>query len=196
MRVPVRADSDERDQRGRCRPGHAATSDGRNRARRVHGRRPDACPGPEHRRVAAFGDLDDDLIVLACGGVVFDQFRSQARHVHARCGVGGRIVRQTAIEDVHAEGVFLQRIAATGQRLVDRETEKPLEPLGLGEQRMGADAFELGADGARLRLIGRLVVHGVVRASRLSRAGRSIVRAQYLLCLPKRPFISAIDHQP
>ena len=60
-------------------------------------------------------------------------------------GRSGRRADRTTllVEDLHADDVLLQLIAAPGHRLVDDEVEEALEAVDLPERRAAEESFEL-----------------------------------------------------
>ena len=97
----------------------------------------------EGRRVAALRQLDHELVGPSLLAVVAQQARAQPSRLDADDRVGARIERRLLVEDLHADDVLLQLIAAPGDRLADDEVEEALEAIDLPERRAGEEAFEL-----------------------------------------------------
>ena len=62
----------------------------------------------EHRRVPAFRQVDDDLVVLAFLAVVALETGAQPAGLHAHDRIGPRVERGLPAEDLHADRVFLE----------------------------------------------------------------------------------------
>ena len=75
--------------------------------------------------------------------VVAHQPRAQAPRLHADDRVGARIERRVLVEDLHADDVFLELVAAPGERLEDDEAEEALEPIDLPEGGARQNPIEL-----------------------------------------------------
>src|SRR5262249_18098013 len=119
--------------------------------RRNRSTRCDARIAPlEHRRVAALRQLDDDLIVLSVLAIVAHEPRAQPAGLDADDWIGARIERRLFAEHLDADDIFLQLIAAPGERFVRDEGEKPLQAIDRLKRHAAENARELVAD----RLVG------------------------------------------
>ena len=101
----------------------------------------------EGRRVSTLRQLDDQLVGAGLLAVVAHQPRAQPARLHAHDRVGARVERRLLVEDLHADDVLLQLIAAAGDGLGDDEVEEPFEAIDLPERRAGEEALELPANG-------------------------------------------------
>ena len=82
---------------------------------------------PEHRRVAALGQVDDQLVAVAFVAVVAGEPRAQPAGLDADDRIGARIEGRFLAEDLHADDVFLQIAAAARRRF--RSTMKLMKRL-------------------------------------------------------------------
>ena len=74
--------------------------------------------------------------------VIAGESRAQAAGLDADDRVGARVERRALVEDLHADDVFLQLIAAPLQRLQCDEAEKALEAIDLTECGAGQNAIQ------------------------------------------------------
>jgi len=77
----------------------------------------------ESRNVAALGHFDDNGVVAALCQVILFQLGSQTPGLDADDGVRLRVERLSSIEDVHADRIFLERVALSTEGVVDDVTE-------------------------------------------------------------------------
>ena len=128
----------------------------------------------EDRCVAAFRQLDDDGVGPALVAVVAHQSSAQAPRLHPHDGVGARIEGRVLIEDLHADDVFLELIAAAVQRFEDDEAQEALEAADLTKGGARQHAVQLLA----FSLLGILLWRRFARASRHRvHPRKSLVRA-------------------
>jgi hypothetical protein len=104
----------------------------------------------EHRRVAAFRQVDDQVVRRAFGLVVAEQPGPESPRLDADDRVGSRVEGRLLVEHLNADDVFLQFIAAAGERLEDDEIEEPFEAIDLVERRAPEHLFELATDLIRI----------------------------------------------
>ena len=138
----------------------------------------------EDRRVAALGELDDQRVGAAFLAVVAHQARAQPPRLHPDDRVGARIERRVLVEDLDADHVFLELIAASRERFGHGEVQEPLEPVDLAERDARQHALELRPGG----LVGVLRGRGAA-----ARIGTTLIFAPRLdrgLIFERRPGMS------
>ncbi len=97
----------------------------------------------EDRRVTAFRQLDHDGVGTALFAVVTRQPGAQPSRLHTDDGVRARIEGRVLVEDLNADHVFLELIAASEQRFEDDEAQKTLETTHLTERGARQHAVQL-----------------------------------------------------
>ncbi len=104
-----------------------------------------SAPQPDHHRV-----------VHADAAVVLLDFRSQTRGLDADDRIHPRVVLIVAIENVDANGIFLEPVGFTGKRSLDYIAKESADAIGVGEQRARENPAELILDfcGGRLNVDG------------------------------------------
>src|SRR5437660_9601828 len=97
---------------------------------------------PEHRRVTAFRQVDDQYVSATFLTVMLHKFCAQPASLDANDGVGARIEGLFLPEHLNANHVFLQLVAMSGDRLLHDEGQEPFETIALLEGRTRQDPLE------------------------------------------------------
>src|SRR5260370_15374748 len=92
--------------------------------------------------IAAFGQIDPQRVVRMIVGII-EELGPEAARLSADDGIGLRIVRGIAFEDVNADDGFLQHLTVTGQRLINYKTKEAAHALRVGEFRAGQHPVEV-----------------------------------------------------
>jgi hypothetical protein len=120
---------------------------GRGRADEASGR-PAAFPPLEHGEVSTLGKVDDRLVGLTLRAVVARHARAEAPRLNPDDRIRARVEGRLLAEDLHADHVFLELVAAAGDGLRDDEAEEALEAVDLLEGRAGQHPVQLLPDRA------------------------------------------------
>src|SRR5256885_1162774 len=101
---------------------------------------------PEHGRVPALRQIDDDFVCASFLAVMVNELCTQPARLHADDRVGAWIERLLLAEYLDADHVFLQLVTVTFERLQHDEREKAFQAIALLERWTRQDPFELLAD--------------------------------------------------
>ena len=74
------------------------------------------------------------------------QLGTQAARFHAHDRVHARIVGRLAVEDFHADQIFLQLVRLPGERALHRQAQKSDHAPGAGKKLVRQDLFQLLPD--------------------------------------------------
>lgn len=129
--------TDPREQPAPCVSGRSNRRGGR-RLHRIRRRPPD-----EEGDVPTLRDGDLDRVLASRAEIVAFERPSEVARLHADDGIGLRIERGVAAEDLRGDGIGLDPLRATGERLFDHVGEEAAVTVGRDEVAAVEDAGEL-----------------------------------------------------
>lgn len=101
--------------------------------------------GMEHRSVRASGEFDKDRVSASFQLVVGFELGTQAPRFDADERIDAGIEGRIAIEDLDANGVFLEPIARVFYGMFNRVSKKTAHAFGAREEPAGGDPFDARA---------------------------------------------------